>query len=90
MCRFVPPSEEMAKRMGISFDEWEIGKQGPLKVAYPATVPEADLIIQEVRPVICLPSTKYIHPFVQSFVQAGIPRAHKPVSIAYVHEKDKC
>lgn len=52
MCRFVPPSEEMAKRMGISFDEWEIGKQGPLKVAYPATIPEADLIIQEVRPVM--------------------------------------
>lgn len=46
------PSDEVAIRLGVSFEGWDIGREGPLKVAYPATIHDAELIVQEVHRII--------------------------------------
>ncbi|CCM05247.1 uncharacterized protein FIBRA_07457 [Fibroporia radiculosa] len=44
---FVVPGAEMQKRNGLSFDTVDISTDGPLKIAYPGTIEEAELKIQE-------------------------------------------
>lgn len=45
---FVEPSPEVAKRLGFNFDGWKIGRDGPLKLSYPATIPESEFVLMQV------------------------------------------
>lgn len=75
--RFTQPNEEVAKRIGISPDNWELGRQGPLKLNYPPTIPEGELIIQEVRL-----SNLGVHNMPLYLISYQVPRAsrHSPCS----------
>ncbi|KAI0375888.1 GMC oxidoreductase [Pilatotrama ljubarskyi] len=44
---FVPPSEETKTNMKMNFDNWTFGTNGPLGIAYPKTIDQAELKVQE-------------------------------------------
>ncbi|EIW61651.1 GMC oxidoreductase [Trametes versicolor FP-101664 SS1] len=44
---FVPPNEDVQKNMNMKFDTWNMGTSGPLAIAYPATIDQSELKVQE-------------------------------------------
>ncbi|TFY67647.1 hypothetical protein EVJ58_g1480 [Rhodofomes roseus] len=61
--RFVPPSEEVRKRndnVNMNFDTWKIGRDGPLKLAYPGTID--DLEKKTVQTMLNAGLSKAAHP----------------------------
>ncbi|CCM01757.1 uncharacterized protein FIBRA_03823 [Fibroporia radiculosa] len=44
---FIPPSVDVQKQNNMHLDTWRIGKTGPLKVAYPGTIPEGERKVQQ-------------------------------------------
>ncbi|KAJ3485204.1 hypothetical protein NLI96_g5126 [Meripilus lineatus] len=44
---FVPPPLEAQKRNNMNFDAWEIGREGPLTIAYPATINPVETKVQQ-------------------------------------------
>ncbi|KAI9068482.1 GMC oxidoreductase [Trametes sanguinea] len=47
--RFTPPSEEIQKTLNMNFDNWELGTDGPLDIAYPASIDPAERKVQEMN-----------------------------------------
>ncbi|CDO78283.1 GMC oxidoreductase [Trametes cinnabarina] len=45
--RFTPPSEEVQKTLTMNFDNWSLGTDGPLKIAYPFSIDEGELKVQQ-------------------------------------------
>ncbi|KAI0072987.1 alcohol oxidase [Panus rudis PR-1116 ss-1] len=44
---FVPPSEEFQKRNLLNFDNWTVGRDGPLTLAFPGKVDKGELQVQQ-------------------------------------------
>ncbi|KAI0072989.1 alcohol oxidase [Panus rudis PR-1116 ss-1] len=44
---FVPPSEEFQKRNLLNFDNWNVGRDGPLTLGYPGKIDKAEIQIQQ-------------------------------------------
>ncbi|KAI9000789.1 GMC oxidoreductase [Trametes punicea] len=44
---FTPPSEEVRKALKLNLDNWSLGTNGPLGIAYPFTIEEGELKVQE-------------------------------------------
>ncbi|KAI0079016.1 alcohol oxidase [Panus rudis PR-1116 ss-1] len=44
---FYPPSKERQEALQINCNEWDLGREGPLPIAYPATIPEGEHKIRE-------------------------------------------
>ncbi|KAI0331245.1 GMC oxidoreductase [Cubamyces sp. BRFM 1775] len=44
---FVPPSEEVKQKLQLNMHTWNLGRNGPLGVAYPHTIDKAELDVQE-------------------------------------------
>ncbi|KIP10401.1 hypothetical protein PHLGIDRAFT_240805 [Phlebiopsis gigantea 11061_1 CR5-6] len=44
---FVEPSAEYKKKTGVKSESWNVGRQGPLKITFPATIADAEVKIQQ-------------------------------------------
>ncbi|EKM59627.1 uncharacterized protein PHACADRAFT_250247 [Phanerochaete carnosa HHB-10118-sp] len=44
---FSEPTEEYKKRTGVKTETWNVGRQGPLKISFPASISEAEVRIQQ-------------------------------------------
>ncbi|KAI0921212.1 hypothetical protein AcW2_006258 [Taiwanofungus camphoratus] len=44
---FVPPKDDVQKKLNLKFDTWRIGREGPLALAYPAKIDKAELQVQQ-------------------------------------------
>ncbi|CDO76652.1 GMC oxidoreductase [Trametes cinnabarina] len=45
--RFTPPSEEVQRALNMNFDNWSLGTDGPLEIAYPSSIDEGELKVQQ-------------------------------------------
>ncbi|OSD04609.1 GMC oxidoreductase [Trametes coccinea BRFM310] len=45
--KFTPPSEEVQRTLKMNFDNWSLGTDGPLGVAYPFSIDEGELEVQQ-------------------------------------------
>ncbi|KAI0650509.1 GMC oxidoreductase [Trametes meyenii] len=44
---YFPPSEETQKNLSMKFEGWSLGNNGPLEIAYPATIDPAERKVQQ-------------------------------------------
>ncbi|EKM59944.1 uncharacterized protein PHACADRAFT_250766 [Phanerochaete carnosa HHB-10118-sp] len=54
---FSEPTEEYKTRTGVKTETWTVGRQGPLKISFPASISEAEVRIQQPKGVSFLPNT---------------------------------
>ncbi|KAI0832660.1 GMC oxidoreductase [Trametes gibbosa] len=44
---FVPPSADLREEMQLKYDTWDLGTEGPLRIAYPGTIDRAELKVHQ-------------------------------------------